>query len=84
MDIDDDMIRRMVRLEPRMLPICMIARGLRVLEGDERDRLVASIVRRKPRNDRDRRTLLTLSLATGVGGLLFVDLLGGFERQRPN
>lgn len=79
MDIPDDMLLRMVRLDPVCVPITKIGRCLRITQGSDRDKILASITKRRPRNDRERQSLLALSLATGVGGIAFVDSLSGFE-----
>ena len=83
MDIDDQILRRMARLEPLCVPISKIGRCLALLDGEDREKLRASISKRRPKTDEDRLELLQLALRERAGGILFVDRLGGFEGQRP-
>lgn len=84
MDIDDETLVKLCAIAPENVPITKIARCLRLLSDQSRkDRLVQSLTRRRPRNDRERRVLLYYASTYGIGGLLFIEALGGFEGQRP-
>jgi len=83
MDIPDDLLVAMFRVDARNVPITMIGRCLRLLDDEDRGVLIASITQRRPRNDLERETLLSLALNRRVGGVLFVEKLGGFDKQQP-
>lgn len=85
MEIDDKTLVNMFRLDPVLVPIKQITRCSKLLTSPvDRERLMRTITRRKPRHDEERRALLQLALKTGRGGVFFVDMLGGFDNQRPN
>lgn len=83
MDIPDDMLCKMFRADPVLVPLVRIGRCMMLLDEQDRQVLLDSLTRRKPQTDRERRILLHYALTEGIGGVLFVDALGGFQGLRP-
>lgn len=79
----DQIILRLARLDTRLVPVRMLARALRLTDGELRAALREEIARRAPRGEGERRELVSLALSHGVGGVALIDHLGGYERHRP-
>ncbi|MDX5412780.1 MAG: hypothetical protein LPK02_07010 [Rhodobacterales bacterium] len=75
----DETLLHLFRLNPRMIPITKIGQCMALLDADGRKVLLRSLTQRKPSTARERDILLHYALAEGIGGVLFVDALGGFE-----
>jgi len=85
MDIEDKTITKLCKISPDLVPTTMIGRCLKILDDiEDRQRLLRSITKRRPRNEMERRVLLYYASTTGIGGLMFIDMLGGFKDQRPS
>lgn len=82
MDLSDDDLLMLFRVDPINVPTTMICRCLHLLhaEGD-RSRLIRSVTRRRPRTERERLILLHYALNHKMGGVAFIDMLGGFSRR---
>lgn len=83
MHVDDSTLIRLSKMSPELVPLTKVDRCLSLLDGDEEatSDLVRSLTKRRPRNDRERRLLLSYALRYKIGGVLFVDYLGGFTEQ---
>ena len=85
MDVTDETLLRLYRISPLNVPITKIGRCLDLLSDDDRGQLIRSLGKRRPRSDRERQVLLHYALTKGVGGLAFIDYLGGFDQTSlPN
>lgn len=84
MDIDTDTLLNLCKMSPECVPISKVGTCLDAMTSEEeRSRLISSLTRRKPRSERERAILLYYATTYGIGGVLFIDALGGFEGQRP-
>ena len=84
MDIDTDTLLNLCKMSPECVPISKIGRCLDAMDCTQsRDRLISSLTKRKPRSERERQILLYYATTYGIGGVLFIDALGGYEGQRP-
>lgn len=83
MEIDDKTLINLYKISPDMVPLLKVKDCLKLLTGDDREKLIRSLTRRAPRTESERRTLLYYASTHGIGGLLFIDALGGFKNQRP-
>ncbi len=83
MDIEDKTLIKLCRISPEMVPLSKIGVCLPLLDSEGKQRLLGSLTKRRPRSDRERRILLYYASHHGVGGVLFIDALGGFEGLRP-
>jgi len=83
MEMSDADLVSLYRINPINVPIGMIGRCVRLLPEEDQTLLVRSVTRRRPRNAQERRILLHYAITKRVGGLLFIDALGGFKGPRP-
>ena len=84
MEMDDDTLKALFKIGPESVPLTKVARCTRLLGKEDRKTLIRSLTKRRYRNDREREVLLHYAKSEGIGGVLFIDALGGFEGQRPN
>lgn len=84
MELSDQNIVDLCRINPMIVPIPKISRCLQLLEGKEKSDLLKTISKRKPRNDHEREILLNLALHHRTGGLMMIDYLGGFDLSNPH
>lgn len=79
MELSDATLVNLYRIDPANVPITKIGRCLGLLSEEDGEALMRSLTRRRPRNDIEREILLHFALTKGIGGLLFVNALGGFR-----
>jgi hypothetical protein len=83
MDIDTDTLLNLCKMSPECVPISKVGTCLAAMQSEsDRGKLISSLTRRKPRSERERITLLYYATTYGIGGVLFVDALGGYKGQR--
>lgn len=82
MDLSDRTLLAMTRWRPKFVPVGHIQRVCAIGTEKDRSEILKTVTQRKPENEKERATLVWLALHYKVGGVLFLDALGAFERQK--